>query len=366
VRRPAAIAALVLAATLASGSARADDGGDEGPDPDEPSAGLRVPGAITWLVPGVLLHGSGHFTIGRRTTAYRLLAMEGIGVGMVVIAGIPIALTAASRYLIREAAVVGAMGVGLFAISLQADLYGTVVPLDSRGEPSPTLPHVEAEIGYRYVYNPRFAYSSFVVNALELRHGGLLLAPSTWVALDDANRRTRVLGGYRFFGPRAEDEPAKDGSFIELTAGVTHHAHHTERFATLTPEVMTNGRLDLARIDPHLAGSFGELGIGFALQLFDYEGLPLGEDIESLLLARMGFGFYLGGPRAPHGEFTSYYDHRHDDFVAGFTERSIGVPGHVGFAGEGYFTDHFGVSAIFEAGAAIMAGGSILLREAPP
>jgi hypothetical protein len=357
-------AALALCLCAAPNDADADEG--DGPDPEEPSAGVRALGTAAWLVPGVLLHGSGHFAIGRRTTAYRLLAVEGIGLGMVLLAGIPIAATAASRYLVREAAVIGAMGVGLFAITLQADLYGTVVPLDSRGEPERALPHVEVEIGYRYVHNPRFRYASFIVNALELRHGGLVLQPSAWYALDDPNRRTRVIGGYRFFGPRAEREPAADGSYLELTSGVTHHAHHSERFSTLTAEVMTFGRLDLERLDPYLRGAFGELGFGFGLQLFDYEGLPLGEDVESLLLARMGFGFYLGGPRAPRGEVSSYYDHRHDDFVGGFTERSIGVPGHIGFAGEAYLTDNFGLSAIFEAGAAIMAGGSILLREAPP
>jgi hypothetical protein len=80
----------------------------------------------------------------------------------------------------------------------------------------------------------------------------------------------------------------------------------------------------------------------------------------------MGWGFYLGGPDTPVGEVSSYYDHRHDDFVGGFTETSIGVPGHIGFAGRAWLSDNFGFNAVFEAGAAIMAGGSLMFRDTRP
>ncbi len=111
---------------------------------------------------------------------------------------------------------------------------------------------------------------------------------------------------------------------------------------------------------------FGELGFGFGLQMFDYPDLPLGEDIESLLLARMGWGFYLGGPGTPVGEVVSYYDHRHDDYVGGFTERLIGIPGHIGISGQAWLHDNVGFNAIFEAGAATMAGGSVMFRDTRP
>lgn len=359
---------MAAALLLVSGTAQASPPEqDEGVDPDgEPSAGLRTLSVLTSLVPGALLHGAGHFTMGRRDAAYRLFAVQGIGFGMLVLGGLPIVLTGANRYVTREAAVIGALGVGLWAITWQSDVYGALVPLAARGEPEPTLSHLEVEVGYRYVHDPRFRYASFAHSALELRSGGLRLRPETMVALDDANRRTRVLAAYRFFGPRAQEREAPDGTYLELSSAVTHHAYRTERFATLTPEVFVSGRLDLARLHGDLTGMFGELGFGFGLQLFDYEGPPLGQDAEALLLARMGWGFYLGGPDTPVGEVVSYYDHRHDDYVGGFTELSIGVPGHIGFAGRGWLNDNFGFNAIFEAGAAIMAGGSLMFRDTRP
>jgi hypothetical protein len=245
-------------------------------------------------------------------------------------------------------------------------MYGTLVPISARGRAQPTLSHLEVEAGYRYVHDTRFAYESFAYNALEVRSGGLRIRPSTMVALDDANRRTRLLAAYRFFGPRAEERDARDGTYFELRTAVTHHLFQREDFATLTPEVFATGRLDLQRLHPDLVGMFGELGVGVGLQLFDIGDRPLGDDTESLLLVRMGWGFYLGGPDTPVGEVFSYYDHRHDDFVGGFTERSIGVPGHVGFSGRAWLHDNVGFNAIFEAGAAIMGGASLMFRTKRP
>ena len=322
-------------------------------------------GILATTVPGALLHGTGHFVIGRREAAYRLLAVQGIGLGMLVLAGIPVVATAANRYITREAAVVGALGVGLWAITWQADIYGAIVPIEARGEAQRTLSPIEAELGYRYVHDPRFAYANFAYSALEYRTGGLRLRPSTMVALDDGNRRVRMLAGYRFFGPREGGRPALDGTHFELQLAGTHHAYKREGFATFTPEVFATGRLDLHRLHPDLTGMFGELGVGFGLQLFDIGDLPLGHDVESLLLVRMGWGFYLGGPDAPMAEVFSYYDHRHDDYVGGFNEQSIGIPGHIGFSGKSWLHDNVGLSAIFEAGAAIMAGASLTFRQAP-
>lgn len=353
--------ALGAALALSPCYAHADD------EVPEPGAGMRTLGTtLATLVPGVLVHGTGHFTIGRRAAAYHLSALQGIGFGMVVLAGIPLVATAANRYITREAAVVGALGVGLWAITWQADIYGTAVPMTARGEVEPTLSHVEVEGGYRYVHDPRFAYASFAYNALEMREGGLRVRPSSMVALDDGNRRLRLLTAYRFFGPQAHARGARDGSYFELQGALTHHLFQRERFATLTPEIFATGRMDLQRLHPHLRGMFGELGIGFGLQLFDIADLPLGEDVESLLLVRMGWGFYLGGPGVPNAEVFSYYDHRHDDYVGGFTEGAIGIPGHAGASARAWLHPNFGLSAIVEGGAAVMAGASVMFRDTRP
>ena len=61
-----------------------------------------------------------------------------------------------------------------------------------------------------------------------------------------------------------------------------------------------------------------------------------------------------------------YYDHRHDDFAAGFKLRGIGsgVAGHFGIEGRMYLSEHWGVSAEAMVGSAYVAGVSILFRHA--
>ena len=359
-------AAFVLMMSTLAFDARADDPISADREID---AGHRVVSVGAALVPGVVLHGSGHFALGRRTTAYRLLAIEGTGLGLLALGVIPIALSGASRYLVRTSGIIAAMGTGLLGTSLQADFWGVAMPLAARGHPPLSAPIVEADLGYRYVYDPQFRYAHFAVAALDLRWHGLHLSPSIWTAADDINVRSRFLAGYRFFGPRPGTQPARDGSYLELDAAITRHRYGTERFTTVTGEVFTGGRLDLQRIDPWLRGSFSELALGIGLQAFDYDvekSQDLGTDRESLLLAHLGFGFYIGGPDAPRAEINNYYDHRHDDFVAGFNERAIGVPGHIGLSTTIYFTDHIGMHAVFEAGSSLLAGASLLIRQPAP
>jgi hypothetical protein len=328
------------------------------------SPGLRVGAVGAALVPGILLHGSGHFVLGRRATALKLFAMQGVGMTMLLLAGLPLVLTGASRYLTRSASTVAILGVATFGTAFQADLFGSVVPLSARGIPERVPAAIEAEVGYRYVHDPRFRYTSFAAQGLDVRYSSVRLSPSALVALDDENRRLRLEGAYRFFGPRFAERPARDGSFLELELATTHHRYASEGFATLVLETVANGRLDLERFDPWLRGTFAEAHLGMGLQLYDYDGLPLGSDRESLLLAGMGFGLYFGGPEPPFGEVVSYYDHRHDDLAGGFTEAAIGIAGHAGLSGKIYLTDYLGLAAFVEGGAAFVGGASLLVRSA--
>jgi hypothetical protein len=357
--------ALAGAILLASTARADDDGGDRGVDEQSVTPAERTLAVGASLVPGVMLHGAGHFAIGRRTTAYKLFALEGIGLALLLAGAIPLVVSGASRYLVRTSGVVAAMGAGLLGNSLQADIWGVAMPLDARGMPAETAPIVEAEVGYRHVHDTHFDYASFLVTALDLRWRSLHLRPSSWYALDDRNVRLGMLAGHRFFGPRPGEAPAADGSYLEIHAAVTRHRFAQERFTTVTGELFAGGRLDLVHLDPWLQGAFSELGIGIGLQAFDYDagGLELGVDRESLLLARFGFGFYVGGPDAPRAEIFNYYEHRHDDFAGGFNEAAIGIPGHLGLSTTVYLHDAVGMHAVFEAGASLLGGASLLLRS---
>jgi hypothetical protein len=296
------------------------------------------------------------------------LLLEGIGLGAFFTGGATIVFTGANRYLVGPAALLAIGGFGLFATSWLADVYGVATPLDARGRPARFAPALETELGYRYVYDPQFAYRSFLVQGLDLRFGSVRILPRGWFALDHRNVRLRLLGAYRLYGPRPAPAPAaRDGSFFDVEGAVTHHRFDPEGFSTLTGELAANGRLDFSRLDPDLSGMFGELGGGFALSAMDYEapGLELGSDLEQLLLGRFAFGVYLGDAQRGGGEISAYYDHRHDDFAAGLklTGLGSGVVGHMGLLGRWFFDESIGIAADVQIGSAFIAGLSLLVRE---
>ncbi len=332
----------------------------------EPTPERRALSAGAAVVPGALVHGAGHYVLGRRTTARRLLLLEGIGLGMFLAGGATIVATGASRHVVGPAAAVTASGVGLFAISFLADLYGVSVPEDERGT-ARVLPEFESSLGYRYVYDPQFSYRHFMVQAIEARWGRLRLLPSAWFALDDRNARYRLGAAWQLVASRPADAAVRDGSYLELRTAATHHRYDPEQFSISTGELSIDGRLDLRHIDEHLTGMFAELGTGLGLQgiNYDVEGLEGFTDVEELLLGRFGFGVYIGDPSRRGGEITAYYDHRHDGYTAGLklTGLGSGVVGHFGLLGRYYFDQTWGALVNAEVGSAYLLGLSVLFRQ---
>jgi hypothetical protein len=266
-------------------------------------------------------------------------------------------------------AALSVVGVGLFAISFLADVYGMAAPPDGFGAPSGVAPSFQAGIGYRYVYDPAFAYRQFMVNELDYRTGHWRLHPSAWFALDDTNSRLRAHVAYRVTGPLPNDHPrARDGSFVDIETALTRHAYTSDRFATTTGEIAVAGRLDMGRVGPSLRGSFAEMSLGIALQAYAYRVRGTTADLGELLLARFSYGMYVGWPGAPRGEISVYYDHRHDDFAAGLklTGLGSGVIGHFGADARYFLTDNFGLAAEFAVGSAYVTGLSILFRHGEP
>jgi hypothetical protein len=338
------------------------------------------------LVPGVLAHGAGHFVAGDPTTGLRLLTMEGIGFGMTVGSLSILAATGASRRFAGPLAALTASGVGLFVLSGLADIYGVSMPETARGAPPAGAPFVETQLGARYVFDPTFAYRTFLVPSMDLRWGSFRLAPSAWFATNDVNARLRALGAYRFTGPTPNSKKSDanttgptDGSFLDAETAVTHHRYGSVQagalgsvggYAITTVEASVHGRLDAQHIAEPLRGSFMELGVGAAAAVHDYQTTTEG---NTLLLLRFAFGIYLGRPCAgapgcsfsPLGEAKLYYDHRHDDYAAGLKARGLGsgVPGHFGFLGTLFFTPSWGISLDAQVGSAYLAGGSLVFRH---
>jgi hypothetical protein len=125
---------------------------------------------------------------------------------------------------------------------------------------------------------------------------------------------------HRLRGPRPEGAaPAADGTFVDLTAELVHHRDGRESapFRMTSGAVGVDGRYDLVRMGPWLGGSFMEWGGGLGVGTYDYAGAVDATEWQEMLLARFGFGVYVGRGAAPRAEIFAYYDHRHDDFTGG-------------------------------------------------
>lgn len=325
---------------------------------DRPVSSARRTAAVgASVVPGLLAHGAGHFVLGERRTATRLLVAEGVGLGVAAAGGIPLFLTGASRH---DAAVPIAMvvsGVGVFALSWAADVYGA----SGAGGPRPPLAAapVELELGYGYVGDPRFDYRSFAVTAASIELGRLRLAPVGWIALDDDNQRMRLEGRYAFWR-------GDDASRLEVTAAGTHHRYHDDGFNVSTLEASVGGRLDMTRVASSMAGSFADLSLGIGSELTSYYADGAGADVGEMLLARFAYGVALGCAGSPlRGEASIYYDHRRDTFTGGIspgTGPGSGFVGLFGVEGVAHLGPRWGARVRLEQGAARVFSLSLLSR----
>jgi hypothetical protein len=347
---------------LRSGTASAQASRADAPPP-KPRA---LPTAAA-IVPGVVVHGSGHFAMGESKTAKNLLLMESIGLGLFLGGGLTIVLTGASRYFVGPAAGSTIAGFGLFSTSYLADIYGSAsrdgdAALSRYRGPA----RWETELGYRRVHDPQFAHTDFLYQRVSRQIGPFRLTPSGWFSTRGDTARYRVEGQYRLAGNVYELRP-RDQSFVDITVGFVHQRHRPEHFSKASAELSVDARYDLGRLGRTLRGSFVELGLGYGLGRLDYDlrGLSVPHDLEHLLLARFGFGVTLRGRSAPGSELLVYYDHRHDDYVAGLklTGLGSGVAGHFGTTLRWFATESLGVALDAQAGSAYLAGASLVYRQ---
>lgn len=330
-------------------------------EPAQPQPGAAAVGAAVF--PGVVVHGAGHWVAGDRRTGYRLLALEGVGVGLIAGGLATLAATGASRHLSPVIFATPVAGAGLFVASWLADVQGVAMPVDARGAPLLTAPVLEARLGTRYVHDPTIDYGTLLGPSLDLRWGRWRLSPGAWIATGGQNTRLELEVGFRPTGPRPGSFSA-DGSYVEIVTAATHQRFR-EDFDLTVLEAGARGRYDLRRLAPSLAGSFAEWGLGLGWALTHFHTGARETDGDGLLLAQFGYGLYFGHAPGRTGEVTAYYDHRHDDYAGGLklTGLGSGVAGHVGLEGTWYFHRRWGVRLEGQVGSAYLAGLSLLHRS---
>jgi len=330
---------------------------------DKLSPTRRALSVTASFVPGLVVHGSGHFVAGQTRTGFVLLGAEGVGLGLAIGGLAGTAATGATRRFIAPMVLGLVAGGALLVIPALADIYGLLAPKGGTGSPPKVMPRIETQLGLAYVYDPNFAYRFFLTPGVDFRVRSFRFSGNGFYALDDTNVRSRAAIAYRFFGPGPRGMPlADDGSFLDLEFALTHHDYASNGFSVTTGELNLSGRLDLVRVGPTLKGSFAELGFGFAYAAHSYANLDT--EISDLLTPRFAFGMYLGHSGYPRGEISAYYDHRHDGFAGGMKSRGLGsgIAGHFGLAGRIYASPQWGVAFDATAGSAFVAQASLLFR----
>jgi hypothetical protein len=356
---------LLLAFGIASWacSARAEEPA-RSQTPHEPEAPCRAPGrralaGAASVVPGIVLHGSGHFVLCEPETARKLAVLEGAGAVSLAGSTAGLALTGASRYLVAPLAIGAWAGASLFVLTFLADVYGVA---NSERQPLPVLrpPRLAVETGLRYVYDPQFSYRAFVIELFRLDLSPFWLEPRLDAAIGASNQRYALLAGHRLLGTTRR-RLARDETYLEVRAGLADHAYAEDGFAMTTAELSLAGRLDLVRLGRTLVGSFAEAELGFAHQWSRFDGLPGDQTDELLLRTSFGASFGAGNIR---GETRLAYNHRRDTLAGGI--RAAGIPaGYLGFLehrSELYVGPRFGVATEVNYGSAFILGASFLMR----
>jgi len=326
-------------------------------DAEPVSTGRRALAVGAAILPGAAVHGAGSWVVGDRTAARRLALAEAAGLTVAAVGGVPLALTYGSRRLATVSIPLVVAGSGVVVVGWLADMWVAAGGARIAGAPRRLEPWA-VELGTTWVRDPVLGGRGFARLGAVWQLGPLRLAPEAMISVDDDEQRLELLGAWRLVGAAPCGEVAiGDGSHVELRAAIRGDRAGDEGFSLATVEAYGHGRLDLARVAAGLDGTFAELATGLGLELAAYRAD--GVDANDLLVARFGFGVYLGRGR---GELTAWYDHRRDDLAGGLVaSRASGFFGSVGSTVDVGLVDGWALTAELQVGSAWV--GTLAVRR---
>lgn len=297
-------------------------------DPPPPTRARRALAAGAAIVPGVLVRGTGHWLVGERRTAKRLLVLEGVGLGLAALGGIPIGVTGGAEETL-PGLVLLVPAVGLLFTSVAADVWGAAGGACIAGTPAPP-PALDVAAGYTFVGDPHLPFANLATGAATVWRGPAHVRVSGW--LGDGTWQARAVAGWRVHGPRPGERP-HDTSALDVTAAAAEERRADQGLRVATGEVGARARFDLARIGPSLRGTFATLGIDLGAERIRYTlGGTGASDTSGLFSGHVGWGFALGDGAERALETELYYEHRRDTLAGGLTP-PLAYNGFIGYVG---------------------------------
>jgi hypothetical protein len=271
------------------------------------------------LVPGLLLHGSGHFVLGERQDAYRLLAMEGVGL-LGVVAGLGLlAAVGGSEKFAAVYVPLTVSGAGLFAASFLADVAGAAH--GRRPWPEPTvLAGLRVRAGYVGLFASKHSFEHLGELGVQWQIRRLVLEATAMLHPQGDFSAYRGLVGWRL-GPWSDDPVTRLTFFAELG----RQDFSSEGFSMTTFRAFGELRWNLGNFVSTMKNAWllGRLGWGF--DSFDFAGTSADDDGLPFLVADVGFGL-MASQRV---EMELAYRHRKGELPGGMAL----LDGLAGFAG---------------------------------
>jgi len=284
----------------------------------EPRPGSLLAGGVA-LVPGLLIHGSGHFALGERQSACRLLATQGAGLAG-VIGGIGLlSAVGASEKLAVLYVPLTVGGLGLFGVSFLADVVGAVH--GRRPWPEPVVPPgITVRAGYVGLFGSKHSFRHLGELGVEWRAERLVLDGQATLHPQGDFGEYRCLAGWRLWAPSGDPVTR-----LSLVAELARQGFHTEGFAVTTVRALGELRWNLGDFLPTMQNAWllGRLGGGF--DSLDFAGTSADDDGLPFLVAELGLGLMA----TDRVEAELAYRHRKGELPGGM---AIG-DGMAGFAG---------------------------------
>lgn len=334
--------------------------------PRPPTRGRRVIATAAAILPGVVVRGSGHWLVDDRRTAKRLLVIEGVGLGLAALGGLPLGISGGAEETLPGLALL-VPATGLLFTSLAADVWGAAGGAGIAGTPAPPSA-LDASLGYSFVGDPRVPFANLATVDASAWLGPAQLRASGW--LGDSTWQARATAGLRVYGPRpGARRDDGDTSALDLAVSVAEERRADQGLRIASGEAAVLAHIDLARIGPTLHGTFATIGMGFGAERVRYTASGTA-DTSGLMSARIGWGFVLGDLRGTGRalETEIYYEHRRDTLAGGLTLH-IPFNGFIGYVGAVTTAWHgrYGVSARLDAGSAYVAtiAAHVRLPELP-
>jgi len=317
------IAQAVLVIVGMSGVAHANQT-EERPQPAKRTRALAITAAV---IPGALVHGSGHYTLGDRRTAWRLLKIEGLGLGLMGVGGGLLGLTGSDEHPAALYVPLLASGAALFAGSFLADLLGVSLPSMGAGDsPAPPFwPRAGAVagtlLGYRFVRHPNLGDMHLAHAATWVRAGPVRIGATGESGASDHYRAIEAEAAYRLpWRPLA-------AATLDLGVDVAHRRLPRDQVTSTPLALWVEATWTLGQYVPRLPGAYARGRLGFGVESVDYGSVPgLSDEAVAFVVAVAGLGLDLG-----RVDIELSYDQRQDGLPGGgFFGRLPGMLGSIG------------------------------------